>query len=176
MGNANTIYSAKRAAALTNPLTANVTFLQADNSAKAAAVFVPDQWQENTVAGSLALQLRCWGRVTSGTSGNVTVAVQAGTATSGNTTIFTSSAASYTANGNYYFSADLLWDVTSKLLNGMYYGWATTAGTAITPATITQLAAKDYSTNGLGFTAAGFFGTTNAGNILYLDGLTLEVI
>lgn len=176
MGNTNTIYSAKRAAALANPVTANVTFLQNDNSAKAAAVFVPDQWQENTVAGSLALRLRCWGRVTSGTSGNVTVAVQFGTATSGNTTIFTSSAAAYSVSGNYYFSSDLVWDVTSKLMNGMYYGWATSAGTAITPATITQLAAKDFTTNGLGFTAAGFFGTSNAGNILYLDGLSLEVI
>ena len=176
-GNANTIYAAKRAASQTNPVTTLSTFLQSDNSAKAAAVFVPDQWQENTVAGSLKMGIRAWGRVTSGTSGNVSFAIQFGTSvtSTSNTSIIAPSAASYSVSGNWNLDAELLWDSGSKLLNGIYTGWVTSAGTTIASTTITQLAAKDFTTNGLGFTVSSFFGTSNAGNIVFLDGFTLEV-
>lgn len=175
MANGVSIYCAKRAAALTNPVTALVTFLQADNSAKAAAVYVPDQWQDNIVAGSFRFNLRAHGRVTSGTSGNITLAIQYGTATSGNTSIVAPSAAAYSVNGNWNLDVDgLVWDSTSKLLNGRYTGYVTSAGTILTAASITQLAAKDFTANGLGFTVAAFFGTSNAGNIVYLDDFCLE--
>jgi len=178
MANTNTIYAAKRAASQANPITALKTFLQADNSAKSAAVFVPDQWQENTVAGSLKLGIRAWGRVTSGTSGNVSFSIDFGTSTTqaSNTAVIAPSAAAYSVNGNWNLDATLLWDSTSKLLNGIYTGWVTSAGTTIASTTITQLAAKDFTTNGLGFTVSSFFGTSNAGNVVFLDGFLLEVI
>jgi hypothetical protein len=177
MSNTNTIYTAKRAAPLTNPVTALVTFLQNDNSAKAAAVYVPDQGTQTSTAGSLRFNIRAWGRITSGTSGNVSLALQYGTATSANTSVVAPTAASYSVSGNWLLETTFLWDVTSKLLNGYYAGWATSAGTAITPVIVTSiLTAKDFTTNGLGFTMAAFFGTSNAGNIAFLDGFTLEQI
>lgn len=175
-GNANSIYAAKKAASQANPVTSLKTFLQSDNSAKAAAVYVPDQWQMGTVAGSFKFALRAWGRVTSGTSGNVSFSVDFGTSTtqSSNTAIIAPSAAAYSVSGNWNIDAELVWDSTSKLLNGIYTGWVTSAGTTIASTTITQLSAKDFTTNGLGFTVSSFFGTSNAGNVVFLDGLTLE--
>ena len=175
---ASPIYAAKRAAAQTNPVTSLSTFLQADNSAKAAAVYVPDQWQESNTAGSFRFNLVAWGRVTSGTSGNVTLAIQYGTSVTAasNTSIIAPTAAAYSVSGNWMLNSQLLWDSTSKLLNGSYGGHVTSAGTILSAASITQLSAKDFTTNGLGFTVSAFFGTSNASNIVYLDGFYLEVL
>jgi len=177
-GNTNSIYAAKKAASQANPVTSLKTFLQSDNSAKAAAVYVPDQWQMGTTAGTFRFNLRAWGRVTSGTSGNVSFSIDFGTSVtqSSNTAIIAPSAAAYSVNGNWNIDAQCLWDSTSKLLNGNFTGWVTSAGTVIATTSITQLAAKDFTTNGLGFTVSSFFGTSNAGNIVFLDGLTLEVV
>lgn len=178
MAQTNSIYSAKKAATLTNPVAAT-TFLQADNSAKAAAVFVPDQWQENTVAGSLRLNIKAWGRATGGTTTNFLPQIQFGTSvtSASNTDITVMTTRAYnTASGNWWIEAQLIWDSTSKLLNGSFTGGGGTAGTINSPTIITQLAAKDFTTNGLGFTVSAIFSATNAGNLAFLDGFVLEAV
>ena len=176
-GNANAFYAAKKAASLVNPI-ASTVFLQSDNSAKAASVYIPDQWQQNSVAGSYRFMLRAWGRITSGTSGNVTLVIQAGTSivSASNTSFIAPTAATYSVSGNWAIDSTCTWDVTSKLLNGYFTGHATSAGTLLALASVTQLSTQNYSPNGLGFSIATLFGTTNAGNVAFLDGFTLEEI
>src|SRR5580765_2117089 len=171
------IYWAKKAAVLTNP-TAAATFLQSDSSAKAASVFVPDQWQDGTVAGSFAFNLRAWGRVTPGTTGNFTPVIQSGTSVTAasNTNCISGGAASYSASGCWRLDAQMVWDFTSKTVNGVLFGNNASAGTIVTSAAVTQLTTINYATNGLGFTVSALFGTSNAGNLAYLDGFVLEAI
>ena len=178
MANSLSVYAAKKAAVLTNP-TAATTFLQADNSAKAAAVFIPDQWQDGTVAGSFRFKLRAWGRMTGGTTTNFLPQIQVGTSTTAasntDVTVMTTRACNSTSS-NWWIDADLVWDSTSKLLNGGFQGGGGSAGTLNTLTIITQATAQAYTTNGLGFTVSAIFSATNAGNLAYLDGLTLEVL
>jgi hypothetical protein len=171
------VYWAKKAASLGNVTSATV-FLQSDNSAKAASVYVPDQWQDATTAGSLAFNLRAWGRVTPGTSGNFTPVIQSGTSiTAGsNTNCITGGAASYTTSGCWRLDANMVWDFTSKTVNGVFFGNNASAGTIVTSAASTQLTTINYATNGLGFSVSALFGSSNAGNLAYLDGFVLEVM
>lgn len=178
MANANSVYTAKRAATLTNPIAAT-TFLQADNSAKAAAVYVPDQWQENTVAGSIRFNLKAWGRATGGTTTNFLPQIQFGTSVTAasNTDITVMTTRAYnSASGNWWIEAQMVWDSTSKILVGSFTGGGGTAGTLNTPTITTALSAKDFTTNGLGFTVSAIFSATNAGNLAYMDGFLLEVV
>lgn len=181
-GNANSVYTAKKAALLTNPIAAT-TFLQSDNSAKAAAVFVPDQWIQATTTGialpALRFIIRAWGRATGGTTTNFLPQIQSGvsiTAASNTDVTVMTTRAYNSASSNWWIEANLVWDFTSKLLNGSFTGGGGTAGTLNTPTIITQGTAINYSTNGLGFTVSAIFSGTNAGNLAYLDGFTLEVL
>ncbi len=177
MGNTNSVYCTKKAAVLTNP-TAATTFLQSDNSAKAAAVYIPDQWQTASTAGSYVFNVRAWGRVTPGTTGNFTPVIQFGTSTTAasNTNCISGGAASYSASGCWRLDAQMVWDSTSLTVNGVLFGNNASAGTIVTSAATTQLTAKNFATNGLGFSVSALFGTSNAGNLAYLDGLCLEVV
>lgn len=178
MGNPNSIYVAKKAALLTNPTSA-ATWLQSDNSAKAAAVFVPDQWQDATTAGSFRFNLKAWGRMTGGTTTNFLPQIQFGTSvTAASNTDFTvmTTRAVNSTSGNWWINVDAIWDFTSLLVNGSFTGGGGSAGTLNTPTICTQLTAKNFATNGLGFTVSAVFSATNAGNLAYMDGLTLEVV
>ena len=178
MPNANSVYAAKKAATLTNP-TAATTFLQADNSAKAAAVYIPDQWQYNSVAGGFRFKLKAWGRMTGGTTTNFLPQIQFGvTTTAASNTDFTvmTTRACNSTSGNWWIDVDGIWDVTSKLVNGSFTGGGGSAGTLNAPTICTQLTAKDPTVNGQGFTVSAIFSATNAGNLAFLDGLTLEVL
>lgn len=174
------VYQAKKAAVLTNP-TAAATFLQSDNSAKAAAVYFPDQWVQAAspspaVPSAVAFNLRAWGRVTPGTTGNFTPVIQYGVSvTAGsNTNMASGGAASYSASGCWRLDVQCVWDKTGGKINGVFFGNNASAGTIVTSAASTQITA-DLSTNGLGFTVSGLFGTSNASNLAYLDGLILEI-
>src|SRR6266850_1778984 len=174
---ASAIYWAKKATSLGNVTSASV-FLQSDNAAKAAAVYVPDQWQDGTVAGAFAFNLRAWGRVTPGTTGNFTPVIQSGTSiTAGsNTNCISGGAASYSASGCWRLDGQMIWDSTSKTVNGVLFGNNASAGTIVTSAASTQLTSILYATNGLGFSVSALFGTSNASNAAFLDGLVLEAI
>lgn len=177
MANAESVYSAKRAASLVNPIAATV-FLTADNSAKAAAVYVPDQWQMNSTAGALAFNAHAWGRVTGGTTTNFTPKIQFGTSiTAGsNTDTFSGGAVAFnSASGIWRLDAFFVWDFTSKVISGYATGVQGSAGSLVTLAATTQLTAKDLSLNGNGFVVSAIFSATNAGNLAFLDGLTLEL-
>lgn len=188
-GNADSIYVAKRASLLTNPTAATV-WLQADNSSKASAVYVPDQWftAQSLVSttlvsvanlGSLNFRVRASGRATGGTTTNFTPAIQFGTSTTAgsNTTVATATArAVNSTSAPWFIDATFVWDYTSKRLDGTFYASNGSAGTTDTVATTTQVTAVDFSTNGLGFVVSALFSATNAGNLCYLDALVLEAI
>ena len=178
MGGTNTIYAAKKAAVLTNPIAAT-TFLQSDNSTKAAAVYIPDQWQDATVAGSFRFKLRAWGRMTGGTTTNFLPQIQLGTSTTAasnaDVSVMTTRACNSTSS-NWWIDCDLIWDSTSQRLNGAFQGGGGSAGTLDTATIITQATAQNFKTNGLGFTVSAIFSATNAGNLAYLDGLTMEIV
>src|SRR6266850_1866050 len=129
---ASAIYWAKKATSLGNVTSASV-FLQSDNAAKAAAVYVPDQWQDGTVAGAFAFNLRAWGRVTPGTTGNFTPVIQSGTSitAASNTNCISGGAASYSASGCWRLDAQMIWDSTSKTVNGVFFGNNASAGFTI---------------------------------------------
>jgi hypothetical protein len=172
------VYVAKKAATKANPLAASV-FVQSDSSSKAAAVYVPDQWQDNTVASSLAFRIRAYGRATGGTTTNLTIALQSGTSTTAgsNTDTITSGAVAWnSASGPWMIYGDFVWDVTSKKVSGIAQQINVPAGTIVAQAASTQLTSIDYSTNGLGFVVSAFFSATNANNLVTLDGFSLEVL
>jgi hypothetical protein len=176
--NSITVYAAKKAAVLTNP-TAAATFLQSDSSSKAAAVYIPDQWQTAQTAGSFRFKLKAWGRMTGGTTTNFLPQIQYGVsvtaASNSDFTVMTTRACN-SASSNWWIDADAIWDYTSQRLNGSFTGGGGSAGTLNTATICTQLTSKDLSTNGLGFTVSAIFSATNAGNLAYLDGFTLEVL
>lgn len=178
MSNANSVHAAKKAATLTNPIAAT-TFVQSDSSTKAAAVYVPDQWQDASTAGSLRFMLRAWGRMTGGTTTNFLPQIQSGVsvtaASNTDVTVMTTRAVNSTSS-NWWINAELIWDYTSRLLNGSFTGGGGSAGTLNTPTIITQGTSINYATNGLGFSVSAIFSATNAGNLAYLDGFTLEVL
>lgn len=144
------------------------------------------------------------GRAVGGTTVNFTpsLLIAPATANTGisltlatNTTVFSPTAMAFnSANGNWVIKAEMLWDPISGQINGLTSGYGgattqtTTASTALTPLTGYTLTAapstQSYTTavtipapTGelvLFFGVAGLFSTTNAGNIAYLDLLSVE--
>ncbi len=178
MANVNTIYAQKKAAVLTNPIAAT-TFLQSDNSAKAVAIYIPDQWQDATIAGSFRFRVQAWGRMTGGTTTNFLPQIQLGTsitaASNVDVSVMTTRACNSTSS-NWWIDCELIWDSTSQLLNGSFTGGGGSAGTLNAATLITQATAQNFKVSGLGFTVSAIFSATNAGNLAYLDGLALGVV
>ena len=176
MANDNTVYRAKKANPLANPVTNAVPFNTADNSAVAAAVYFPQ------VLGtqSAAFKVMARGRFTTGQSGNAAISLQFGNSTLASTNTVVSAPTTQTCADFcvYRLEAIFVWDATKKQLENVgtcingstvnLYAW--TAGTTKT--------AVDLSTGAAGnaIVAAALFGTTDAGNIAYLDELALEVL
>lgn len=172
MGNANTVYKAKKAASLANPTSAS-TFVQSDDSTKPALVYFPQQ-----VAGSSASFLvRARGRTTTVGSHNNTPKLSLGTsATAASNTIFAAATARAVATTTavWCIEATLIWNGTSNLLKGSF--WALNGSTAVldVPAVTTSVTA-DLSVPGVGVTVE-ITVATGGGDTAYLDELSLEVL
>lgn len=172
MGNTNTVYRAKKAASLLNPTTA-ATFVQSDDSTKAAAVFFP-----TTPTGTSASFLfRARGRTTTTGSHNNTPKVSLGTSvTAGSNTIIAASTARAVATTTavWCIEGTLIWNGTSNLLKGSF--WALNGSTAVldVPAVTTSVTA-DLSVAGVGLTVENTV-ATGGGDLAYLDELSLEVL
>jgi hypothetical protein len=176
MASTNTIYRAKKAASLTNPITNAVPFVTSDSSTVAAAVYFPQ------VIGttSAAFRIRARGRSTTGTSGNSAVSLQFGNSVSAstNTIIYAPTTQTNAANCVWFIEAICVWDATKQQLE--------TAGCCINGSTVnysayaagTTVTAVDLSTGAAGnsIVVAGLFGTSNASNNMFLDELSLEVL
>lgn len=176
MANANTMYRAKKASSLTNPITNAVPFAQSDDSTKPAGVFIPQ------ISGttSAAFRVRARGRSTTGTSGNFACSLQWGSSASAstNTVIYAPTTQTNADKCVWFIDAFLVWDATKQQLE--------TVGCAINGSTVnfsayaagTTVTGVDLSTGAAGnqVVAAALFGTSNASNVAYLDELSLEVL
>lgn len=176
MGNASTVYQAKRAASLTNP-TSTTVFLTADSSSKTAAVYFPTIDPPSGL-NAVAFRFYAWGRSTAGTSGNFTPVVYYGVSTTvgSNTSIAAASARTNATFCNWRIWGTLTWDGGSSKLTGEFVALNGSTTTIDAQAVTTTVSSVDLTTAGNGLTVTALFGTSNAGNIAYLDGLTLEVI
>ena len=171
-----TIYQAKKANSLANPITNAVPFNSVDDATVAAAVYFPE------VKGTVcqAFRVRARGRSTAGTSGNFACSLQFGNSISAatNTVVCAPTTATNATKCNWFIEATFIWDASTLSLNNFYL-----ANNASTPALISLVEgtaatsvnlATPSSSNAI--VAAALFGTSNAGNIAYLDSLTLEVL
>lgn len=188
MANSSSVYTAKRATALTNPLSTDSIFLQADNSAKSAFV---SAYQEGMVGGTSGIDgkpfyVRACGKVTTGASSTLIVTIYYSTAASSSVTyngtgvsttgVTVTTGAIATTSGNWILEAEFLWDYTSKQLNGQFWGFSSPTPTVISPTVTTQLTSVDLSVPGPGFIVGTHFGTTGAANVNTLTEFMLEVM
>lgn len=176
MGNASTVYQAKKAASLGN-VTSTTVFLQSDSSSKTAAVFFPTLDPSGAV-NAVAFRFYAWGRSTAGTSGNFTPVVYYGTSTTvgSNTSIAAASARTNATTCNWRIWGTLTWDGTTQKLTGEFAAINGSTATLDASAVTTTVSTVDLTTAGNGLTVTALFGTSNASNAAFLDGLTLEVI
>lgn len=176
-GNANSTFGAKRATPLTNPTSATV-FTQADNAAKAAAVYfdpMPIAGGTAQAVNSLRFTVRAWGRATSGTTSNFQAKIQYGISTTAasNTDMVTLTNRSYVStSGNWFVTFDGIWDATSQKITGN--GSGSNLATTDSSGAITAVTGVDLTQSNLGLSIAAIFGSSNAGNVCYLDGFILE--
>lgn len=176
MANTNTSYRAKKAASLANPVTNAVPFVTSDSSSVAAAVYFPQ------IVGttSAAFRVRARGRFTTGTSGNAAISLQFGNSTAASTNTIVCAPTTQTCADNcvYWLEAVFAWDATKKQLTNAYTALNSSTSVLVVYVAGTTVAAVDLSTGAAGncIVAAALFGTSNAGNIAYLDELSLEVL
>jgi hypothetical protein len=188
MASGRSVYVAKKAATLTNPITNDSIFLQSDSSALAAFV---SAYQGGLVGGTSnldgkAFYVRATGKVTTGTSstliGTLYYATASRTAITFNGTGVSSTGATFTTgaiattSGNWMIEATFLWDFTSKQLNGYFDTLSSPTPTLAAPAVTTQLTSIDLSLPGAGFVMGAHFGSTNASNVVSLSEFILEVM
>jgi hypothetical protein len=168
MANVDTFYRAKRAANMGN-VVAETVATRADAVATGQPV-----WTVLPASGKLAgqgFQVIARGGVTTGTAGNVTLALRVGTTVAG--TLLASTGAINPGAGNFQFEliVSLVWDATAQTMRGRMEGFI--GGTAIALA-INSGAISGFDPNGsvdafVVFT--GLFGTSNAGNDIRLTEL-----
>ena len=188
MGNANTVYTAKKAATLANPLTNDSIFLQSENSAYAAFV---SAYQSGLVGGTSGIdgkmiRVRAVGKVTTGASSTLIVTLYysaaAKTAITYNGTGVTATAATFTSaayattTGNWSLEYDFVWDYTSLKANGYFIAISGPTPVIAGPTVVAQLTSVDLSLPGAGFVCGAHFGTTGATNVATLSEFTLEVL
>lgn len=184
-GTTNTLFVAKKAAALTNPV-ALATFLQSDDATKAAAVYFPLSNPPNALGQTFQSQtlpaarffVKAWGRCTTGTSGNMDLTLYYGTSitAASNTALGALGVQTNAQYAHWFLDATLIWDGRSQVLDGLYSGasgstLALKANTLTTPKT-----AVDLTVAGNGLTIGAIFGTSNAANVFTMDGFSLEEI
>jgi len=171
-------YVAKKAASLANPVTNAVPFSVSDSAAQptlAAAVYVPLQ----SGVYALAFRVTARGRFTTGTSGNAAISLQWGNSTAASTNTIvcaptTQTCADYCV---YYLEATFAWDGTKKQLTNTYWAINGSTNVLVSPVAGTTVTSVDLTSGTANaIVAAALFGTSNAGNIAYLDKLSLEVL
>lgn len=186
MANAESAYVAKRAAVLTNPITNDAIFLQADNSALSAFVAIPGDF----VSGTSRLDGKC---IYVRASGKITVAANStliftlyysptartsitfnGTGVS--TTGATQTTGTFTASGNWFVEGTFTWDITSKILGGYFDAYSSLTPTFTTTAVATNITAVDLSVPGPGFIMGAHLGTGNAASVVSMSEFVLEVL
>lgn len=176
MANIGTIYRAPKAASLANPTTA-ATFVQSDDSAKAAAVYFPVLDSGITLA---RFHFRAAGRATTVGAHNITPKVSYGVSVTAasNTIIAAATArAGATNTASWEISGDLIWNSTLKSLQGVFK--AVNGSTIVLDALAVLTAVPtsvDLTTSGLGLSVEMTIATGGAGTIGYLDEFTLEVL
>ena len=190
MASGRSVYVAKRAATLVNPITNDSIFLQNENSSFAAFVSAYDG---GLVGGTSNLDgkmiyIRASGKFTTGTTSTLVGSLYYSptaktsltfngtgvTALLGSAMMTTGSLAS--SNGNWFIEATLIWDFTSKLMNGYYDSGSSVTPTFTTAAVTSSITAVDLSVPGGGFMAGVHFGSTNASNVATLSEFVLEVM
>lgn len=117
--------------------------------------------------------VRAGGRVTGGTTTNLTVKLYWGTSSTigSNTNIATTGAiACNSASGNWELACDLMWDSTSSKLQGKFAGWvnATAVAAAVLSTGPTTVDLSGETTSN-GFTVTATFSAGNASNVAYVD-------
>lgn len=171
-------YVAKKAASLANPVTNAVPFSVSDGAAQptlAAAVFFP----QTVGTTSAAFLVRARGRFTTGTSGNAAISLQFGTsaAASTNTIVCAPTTQTCADFAVYLLEAVFVWDATKKQLENTFYAINGSTVNRTADAAGTTVTSVDLSTGSANaIVAAALFGTSNAGNIAFLDKLSLEVL
>lgn len=172
MAGPGAVYKAKKAATLSNPTSAS-TFVQSDDSTKAAAVFFPQQ-----IAGSSAsFRFRARGRVTTIGSHNNTPKVSLGSSvTAASNTIIAAATARAVATTTAVWSIDgvLEWNGTSNLLKGWFKALNGSTATLDADAVTTSVTA-DLSVPGVALSVESTV-ATGGGDSSFLDELSLEVI
>lgn len=176
---------------LTNP-TAATMFTDAGGSAVVVNLTGPvipidsDSVTQQKVYQNKPFDIKAWGRATWGTGTNtltvrvMTSATQISATDGSNTALFSSGAVNNTGatSGSWFLEAELMWDVTSLAIKGVFWGWIdnTTVHTAITQAVVTSfpLTAAQFAANGLSFGVDAVFSATNAGNLVTLDGFDID--
>lgn len=155
----------------------NASSITAFKTAASAAIVLP-------LAGASKFknrrfEVRAWGRVEGGTTGNFTVTLQWGTsATPGsNTTLKASSAlAANSEKASWEMQAVFVLDADSQKLQGRA-AFRVNDGAVDASAVSTEITALDPTVDSVlqGFVMCGTFSASNAGNHAYLDGFELEV-
>lgn len=188
MAGNDAVYVAKRAATLTNPLTNDSIFVQADNSNLAAFVAIPGDFVSGTsrLDGKM-VYVRASGKVTTGASstliGTIYYSSAARTSITYNGTGVSSTGATFTSNsfattsGNWYIEAKFIWDATSKILGGGFDAYSSASTAAVVADTaLTAISSVDLTIPGPGFICGVHFGTTSTSNVATLSEFILEVM
>lgn len=186
MASNDAVYVAKRATALTNPLTNDSIFLQADNAALAAFVAL----ENDIVSGTARLDgrvyyVRASGKViTTVSSTLITTLYWANTAktaityngTGVSTTGATHTSGAFaTTSGNWWLEATLTWDSVSKILGGKFEAFSSATPSVTATTVCTAVTAVDLTVPGGGLVCGCHFGTTGTGNICTMTEFLAEV-
>jgi hypothetical protein len=175
------VYRAKPAAALVNPTSAS-TFVRADDSTKACALYIPQLFEKTAKFRVVAA-----GRITvAGTYAWLPALYYGTSATAAsNTSIAAATSRNITATTNpWEITAEFLWEATVKTLFGKFTalnGWASSVialdawavTTVVTSVDLTVPTPPGSLATSPGFTVAGTVGT---GGTAYLDQFFLEVL
>ncbi len=168
------IYEAKKAASLTNPTSAT-TFVQSDDSTKAAAVYFP-VLDASVTSASFWFLAR--GRATTTGAHNITPKVSYGVSTTAasNTVIAAATArAGATDTASWEISGELLWNSTLKKLQGTFKAKNGSTVVLDAEAVLTNvISSVDLTTSGLGLSVE-ITVATGGGDVAYLDRLELGV-
>jgi hypothetical protein len=177
MANANTIAMAPKAAAGggTAWATTETIVARASDSTAACLVYLP-------ASGRLdgkKIKVNARGRMTGGTTTNVTIALYKGTSLTvgSNTKVATSAAtACNSASGNWELSWEGVYDATSLALQARMQGLNNGTAIALAAATANLASVSNSTEKATAFCVSGLFPASNAGNIFQLDELSIEVL
>jgi hypothetical protein len=167
----NVFYRAKRAAHLGNAI-AEAMFTRADTVALGQPVitYLPDSGKVDGQGVIIVAR----GNIIAGAAGNVTVNLRVGNTVAG-TLLASTGAIALAAPGNYNFELIFrgMWDSNSQTLRGRVEGYvgATAVAMVAGPNPITGYNPAGTTNNNMPIIASALFGTSNAGNDIWLTEL-----